>query len=187
MVLNRLKKILKGTGAAEEINHDPSVLIVEDDAEQLDLLVGFVASEVTKLLKDEKTTPEQRKKLTPFNLLRVSELKSLEQAVISNKNVIMALLDCHIPDEQGAPAHDQFVMKDDHTVTGQHRSVDLIAQHLPGTPIMLISSMRRFQKTVIQHYKNDDSLKLEFISKDNRESIKQSIRSRLRQYVEGEN
>lgn len=149
----------------------------------MDLLVGITVSKLKRLLRDAAIPAEQRKKLKPFNILRVSEMKSLEQAVTTDDNVIVAIVDCNIPDAEGAEPHNQFVKKDSHEVTGQHKAVDLIAQHLPGTPIVLMSSMRRFQRTVPRFYAAQSELQLEFISKDDISKIREKIGNHLRAYA----
>lgn len=166
------------------MNNNPSILIVEDDIDQLNMLVHLVSSEIKTILNDEKTPKNQREKLRSFNIMKVSEMKSLEQAVKVTKNVIVVLLDCNIPDRKGIAPHDQFFKKDNHIITGQHKAVDIVAQHLPSTPITLISSMRRFQKTITRFYKSNKDLKLKFISKDDSARIQEDINNHLRKYVE---
>ena len=183
MVLDQLRKKSDNNAAPENLNQGAAILIVEDDSEQMDMFVSFTVAELKRLLNEATATAEQRKKLTPFNILRVSEMKSLEQAVTTHDDVIVAILDCNIPDAKGAAPHDQFVKKDNNKVTGQHKSVDLIAQHLPGTPIVLISSMRRFQRTITRFYAAQSELQLEFISKDDISIIREKINHHLRAYA----
>ncbi|NNC99987.1 MAG: hypothetical protein HKN85_07390 [Gammaproteobacteria bacterium] len=166
------------------MKNDPSILIVEDDVDQLDMLVHFVSSEVKAILNDEEIPKHQREKLKTFNIMKVSEMKSLQQAVEFTNNVIVTLLDCNIPDRKGIAPEDQFKKDDKQLITGQHHAVDLIAQHLPDTPITLISSMRRFQKTITRFYESNSDLKLKFISKDDGTKIREDVRNHLLKYVE---
>ncbi|NND82281.1 MAG: hypothetical protein HKN50_07625 [Gammaproteobacteria bacterium] len=160
-----------------------AILIVEDDPEQMRLFVNYAVTELKALLKDPAITAQQRAMLTPFNILQVGEMKSLQQAVMTGDEVVMAILDCNIPDASGELPNDQFVMQDKHKVTGQHKSVDLIACYLPGTPITLTSSMRRFQRTITRFYASQTELQLDFISKDDIAKMQTNIGYHLRAHI----
>ena len=183
MVLGKLRQKLENKKRVEDVSNNPSILIVEDDSDQLKMLVSLTAGEIKVILKDGSTPKDMREKLKSFDIITVSEMKSLEQAVDFNENVILALLDCNLPDRKGETAFDQFVKNDKQIITGQHKAVDVIARGLPETPITLISAKRRFQRTIAQFYKSNQDLKLEFISKDDSARIQESIKHHLRKYV----
>lgn len=160
----------------------PKILIVEDDSEQMDLLIDFALSEIKKILENKNISDEQREKVKTTQIIKVSNIDTLEKAVSMNDEVLLALLDCNIPDTKDGAPHDQLV-KTNHVITGQHRSVDIVTENLPETPITMTSSMNRFQKIVSQHYKSKHNLSINFIPKNDQSMIQRNIGYYLRQYV----
>jgi CheY-like chemotaxis protein len=161
---------------------NPAILIVEDDPDQMDLLVNLTLGEIQALMDDPNTNEPLSQALKDIKILKVSNVKTLEKAVSVYKNVLLALLDCNIPDSKGGDSNDQLV-KTNHRITGQHRSVDLVIKHLPSTPITTISSLNRFQRTVTRHYKNEYDLDIDFISKSDLAMISKNIGDHLRQHI----
>ena len=141
-----------------------NILILEDDPDQMELLTDFAISEVKKFIEHDNTDKKLIPALKNIKVIRVTNLAALKKVITEHKNVLLALLDCNIPDTKDSIAHDQLV-KTNHKITGRHNSVDLVIKHLPGTPITMISSLNRFQKIVTQHYKNDLNLNINFINK----------------------
>jgi len=182
MVLTRLKELRNRKDVAEQESSHVCILIVEDDPEQMALLADFAKVEIKKLIDAEHITAEKRKKLQDINLLKASNINSLEKAISNHKNILLAILDGNIPDSKDGKAHDQFV-KTGYKITGQHRSVDIVTKHLPETPITMISSLNRFQKIVHQYYKNKHGVSINFIRKKDTPMIKRNIGFYLRQYL----
>jgi len=160
----------------------PNILIVEDDSDQMDLLADFALSEIQKLVDDENMSAEQRENVKRVQIIKVGNVDSLQKAVSIYQNVLLAVLDCNIPDTKDGASHDQLV-KTNHRITGQHKPVDIVTEHLPGTPITMISSLNRFQKIVSQYYESNYSLNINFISKTDQLMIKRNIGYYLRQYL----
>lgn len=98
--------------------------------------------------------------------------------MLTHKNVFLAILDCNVPDKKGANAHDQLI-KTNHIITGQHTSVDIVTEHLPGTPITLTSSLNRFQRTVNRYYESKFNLSIDFIKKNDPTRIRKNIEHSL--------
>lgn len=163
-------------------NNNPTILIVEDDRDQMNLLVNFALIEIKTLIDDENTNDEERQKLKNIQIARISNISSLKKAVSICKNVLLAVLDCNIPDTKDGISHDQLV-KTNYRITGQHQSVDIVTEHLPETPITIISSLDRFQKIVTQYYETKYSLSINFIRKNDPLMIGQNITHHLRQYL----
>ena len=162
-------------------NNDPKVLILEDDPDQLDLLFDFAICEIKRLIDDERVDDKQRQKLADIQILRVTNVEALLQAVSTHNVVLLALLDCNTPDKEGGVSHDQLV-KTIRGITGQHRSVDLVTEHLPNTPITLISSLDRFQRIVNKYYARKHNLTINFIRKSAPPEIRRNIRYYLKEY-----
>lgn len=163
-------------------NSSPNILLLEDDTDQMDLLVNFALSEITKLIDDENTNEEQRQRIRGIQIIKIANINSLQQAVSVHKEVLLAILDCNIPDNKGSAPHDQLI-KTNHVITGQHRPVDIVTENLPDTPITIISSMDRFQKIVYQYYESKHSISINFIRKNDQSMIERNIGYYLRQYL----
>jgi CheY-like chemotaxis protein len=164
-------------------NYNPSILILEDDPDQIRLLIDFAQSEIKKLMSDKNTNDRQKQKLKNIGLIKVSNINSLRKAASTHKNVLLAILDCNTPDKKGGAAHDQL-LKTNHIVTGQHKSVDIVTEHLPDTPITLISSLNRFQRTVNRYYESKHDLSINFISKNDPSKLKKDIEKCLKKYLQ---
>jgi len=158
------------------------LLIVEDDIDQMELLLDFAGDEIRKLIENENTNDQQKQILKQIQVVKVTNIESLQKALSAHKNIFMALLDCNIPDTKDGQAHDQLI-KTNHRITGQHKSVDIVTQNLPGTPITMISSMNRFQKIVTQYYKNKRDISVNFINKSDQAMIKRNIGYYIRLYL----
>lgn len=161
---------------------NPTILIVEDDLDQMSLLVSFALSEVNKLIGDDGTNDKQRQKLKSIQILKISNINTLKKAVSIHKDVLLAVLDCNIPDTEDGTSHDQFIQTNNR-ITGQHKSVDIVTEHLPGTPITMISSLNRFQRIVTKYYESNHDLSINFIPKDNQLMFKENIEYYLRLYL----
>jgi len=159
-----------------------NILILEDDPDQMDLLVEFAVSEVLRIRDDKNTSDRQRKAIKEIKIIKVGNIDSLKKSVSMLKNVFLAVLDCNTPDDENRAPHDQLV-KTDHIVTGQHKSVDIVAQLLPGTPITMISSMGRFKRIVKTYYESRLDLRINFVAKNDSTAIKQNIETHLQEYL----
>lgn len=164
-------------------SNDSNILILEDDAEQMDLLVGFAKNEIVEFMDYAKTHDMQLQNTDNINVIKVRNIKSLQEAVSTNKNVLFALLDCNTPDTEGSAAHDQLV-KTNGTVTGQHRAVDIVTEHLPDTPIIIMSSMGRFRRIVKTYYESSHNLSFDFVNKNDPLGIKYNIQQYLRRSLQ---
>ncbi len=167
-------------------NLGKNILIVEDDVEQMDLLVSFAREEIKTILANEQTSDDQREKIKQIQIIKVNNSASLRKAVTLGKGILLAIIDCNIPDSRGSQAHDQLV-KTNHAITGQHKSVDIVTKHLPDAPITMISSLDRFQKIVSQFYERNHNLSINFIRKSDQTMIKRNINYYLRQYLKPSN
>lgn len=163
---------------------NPNILILEDDHDQMALLVDFAVSEIRKFINDENINDQQRQQIKKTRIIKVNDINSLQKAVSVHRNVIMAILDCNTPDIKGRAAHDQLV-KTNHIVTGQHKAVDIVTKHLPGTTITMTSSMDRFQRIINKYYESKHNLSINFIRKSNPSKLKRNIEQSLREYLEG--
>ncbi len=162
----------------------PNILIVEDDADQMELLTGIVLGEIQKITDNQNLDEQKKQQVRDIQIIRVRNIDSLKKAASTHKGTILALLDCNIPDTKDSPAHDQLI-KTNYKITGQHKSVDIVTQHLPNTPITMISSLNRFQKIVVQYYEKKNNLNLNFISKNDQPMIERNIAYYLRQHIKG--
>lgn len=158
------------------------IIIIEDDPEQMSLLSNFARSALHEISSSENIEDDQRQKIKEIKLITATNIHALEQAVQIHKNVLLAILDCNIPDNNGGQPHDQFV-KTNYKITGQHKAVDIVTKHLPSTPITMISSMNRFQKIVTQYYENKHNLNINFIRKSDFNIIKKNIGYYLRKHI----
>lgn len=182
MVLSRLKELRKKNGLPHEGAAHSYILIVEDDPDQMAMLVDFAENELKRLISGDHISPSKKEKLKNVKLLTASNINSLKNAASDHSNVLLALLDGNIPDTKGGVAHDQFI-KTGHKITGQHKCVDIVSEHLPNTPVTMISSMTRFQKIVHQYYKNRHDLSINFIRKKDTSIIQRNIAFYLRQSI----
>jgi len=163
-------------------NSSPSILILEDDQDQMDLLASFALDEVQKLIDDESTSDTQRSGIKNIQIIKVSNTDSLQKAVVIYKNVLLAILDCNTPDSKHTSPHDQLV-KTNHRITGQHKSVDIVIKYLPNTPITITSSWDRFRIIVGNYYQDKYDLIINFVRKNDVPGIKKSIEYRLRSFL----
>jgi len=158
------------------------ILIVEDDPDQMGLLTNFARSEIKKINHDKNLDDQQKQTIGSIRIVKVGNIESLKKALSAYKNVMLVILDCNIPDTKGGKAHDQFV-KTNHMLTGRHKSVDIIIEHMPNTPITMISSLNRFQTMVTKYYLSEHNISINFISKNNQSMIKKNIGYYLRRYL----
>lgn len=163
-------------------NSHPKILIVEDDPDQMDLLAGFAVSEIESLLNNERVNNANKEKLTVIHILKATNVSALEQAASKYKNIIFTILDGNIPDDKNSPAHDQLI-KTDHKITGQHKSIEILIEHLPNTPITIVSSLNRFQRIVTPFYEKQYGIDINFISKNNQQMIQRNMAYYLRHYL----
>ena len=192
MVLRRFKKNGKdndkgnkaepGDTSSDTKAQQPKLLIIEDDPEQMELLTSFALNEMQKLLGDQSTTEQQKEKIKSIKIIPTTNIESLQKILSLYKNIFWVLMDCNIPDTKGGKPHDQLI-KTNHAITGRHKSVDLIIDNLPGTPITMISTLNRFEKIVHKYYVKKDNLDINFISKSDQEMIKRNAAYYLRQYL----
>jgi len=162
--------------------NNPTILIIEDDPDQMNLLANFTISQIKTLSEDVKTNAKGKQRLSDIRILKITNISSLRKAVSMYKNVFLAVLDCNIPDTRDSVSHDQLV-KTNHRITGQHNSVDILIEKLPNTPITMISSLGRFQKIVLQHYENKPGVNINFIRKNDQSMINTNIGEHLAQYL----
>lgn len=160
----------------------PCILIVEDDPDQMELLVQFVQTEIINASKDTSFSAKQITLLRNIQIIKASNISAMKKAVQLDKNIILAILDCNLPDTKDSPSHDQLI-KTNHRITGQHKPVDIILQHKIGTPITMISSLNRFQTLVSRFYKTNFSININFISKNEQPLIQKNIGYNLRLFL----
>jgi len=155
---------------------------MEDDPDQMGLLVDFAQTEIKSTIENEHTSEEQKTTLSNVKIITVTNISSLSKAVLLHDNVLLAILDCNTPDTRGGVPHDQFI-KTNHSITGQHRAVDIVSSALPNTPITMISSMNRFQKIINIYYQKAHNLSINFIRKNDASIIQNNIGWYLRQFM----
>ena len=160
----------------------PNILIVEDDPDQMILLIDLVRGVIENLMQQKLTGEKQRKILKSIGIVKVTNGASLEAAATHCKKILLAIMDCNIPDAKAGVAHDQLV-KTQHRITGQHKSVDIIKKHCPDTPITMISSLDRFQKIVSKFYQNEHNISINFIRKSDHSMIQGNVGYYLRQHL----
>ena len=161
---------------------DHAILIVEDDENQMELLSANVVNELHHLLRDSSLSETQRDKLTGAKIVKIGDLRSLKEVAESDLEIILTVLDCQIPSRKGATPTDQFE-KQEHLITGQYRSVDLLVDNHPKSPVLLISALDRFRNPVIQFYKSVHRANLGFVHKRNPEKISSRVREHLQAWV----
>ena len=182
MVFTRIKKALTQPSDTSQQTVSPYILLVEDDPEQMSLLVMWAQAETSKLLNSDAISPRQKEEINRIKLIKANNSEALEQVVKKHKGAILALMDCNIPDTKNGVANDQFV-KNNRKITGQHRSVDLVLEHIPSTQVTMISSLNRFDKLIQRHYQTTPDLHINFINKKNQKMISNNIGYYLRQYL----
>ncbi len=163
-------------------DHNPKVLILEDDADQMHFLAALALGEIAALVDDDNTSDSQREALRSIKVLKIPDIESLEKASLFYKGVIFTILDCHTPYNADSEANDQFV-KTGYTITGRHKAVDVVMKRLPNVPITLVSSSHRFQRTVSRYYKNKYDININFISKNEHNVIAKNMAYYLRQHM----
>ena len=183
MVLSKLKDVV-ANGARLGVNHTPVVLVVEDDVDQLDMLAEIVLDEVRSLLHKSDSSTIQQQVLRSIKVVKVTNAAQLAKSLVAFENIVLAILDCNIPDNLGERPHDQFVIEN-HRITGQHKSVDLVIEKSPEADLVLISSMKRFQRTVLKYYKNHRAMQLKFFDKSDAVNLKSIVRSSLTKFAQG--
>lgn len=161
---------------------NPKILILEDDPDQMAFLIDATKAEVTEYVENESPNSQQLRSLNNIQLIKVSNVGSLNKAVSIHKDVILAILDCNTPDSIDGKPHDQLI-KTKHKITGQHRAVDIVIQQLPDTPILLTSSLNRFRKIIYQYYENNHGVDLRFIRKSNPQKLGRNIKEHLSRYL----
>lgn len=195
MVLSRFKKNKKDKLASNDRPSDAgsdapndskgqqlNLLIIEDDSEQMELLVSFALSEMQKLLDDQSTSEKQKEKIKSIKIIPTTNIETLQKILSQYKNTFWVLMDCNIPDTKDGKPHDQLI-KTNHAITGRHKTVDLIIDNLPGTPITMISTLNRFEKIVHKYYANKGDLDINFINKSDQEMIRRNVAYYLRQHL----
>lgn len=175
-------KMLKTNANLKEKNSSSYILIIEDDPDQMSLLVDFAQQEMTRIISNEHFDESQLRETQNIKVITATNIFSLKKAIQTHKNILLAILDCNIPDSKGGAPHDQFV-KTAYKITGQHKAVDIVSKYLPGTPITMISSMNRFKKIVTQYYESKHDLSINFIRKRDAEIIKKNIAYYLRKHL----
>lgn len=163
-------------------NVNSSILILEDDPDQMAFLVSLALAEIKNIMSNKSTSDRQRNIIKGIQVLKVSNTNSLQKAVSVHKDVLLAVLDCNAPDTKGGAAHDQLV-KTKHVITGQHSAVDIMITNLPDTPITLISSFDRFRRTVNRYYESKHDLTIGFVRKNEPTKISNNIKHHLTQYL----
>ena len=158
------------------------ILILEDDADQMQLLVGLVMEQLRILVDDVSMSTEQRARLKRVGVVKVTSIDSLKRAIEQYKSALVAILDCNVPDRRGEFPKDQFI-KSKHRITGQHVSVDLVHGNMKDTQIILTSSMNRFKVLVSQHYKQQEDLDLSFVNKADLSGLKRAVRACLKRTI----
>jgi len=164
-------------------SYHSSILILEDDPDQMRLLVNLAQSELKKVIEDENTSDQQKQRILDIRIIKVNNTNALEKAVSTHKNILLAVLDCNAPDTKDGVAHDQLV-KTNHVVTGQHNSVDIVTKHIPDTPITLISSLDRFHRTVNRYYERNQNLMISFKRKNDPAGIAKNVERHLRDHLD---
>lgn len=164
----------------------PTVLIVEDDPEQMDLLVRLAQNQIQWLMSDDELSEQECQILKKIQIVKARDIDSLKRAVLSRKNILFVALDCNLPDVKGNAPHDQLI-KTNYRITGQHKSIDIILKGSPSTEICIISSFYRFDKLVTQYYKNKHNLDIHFILKNKQQNIVEYFSQALKRSVKEKN
>ena len=155
------------------------ILILEDDQDQMDFLVNIAQQEIQKRLHNLESNDNQVDKIV---IVKLTNLQSLKKAVSSYDKVILALMDCNIPDRRGGKSNDQLV-KTNYKITGQHNAVDTVLEKMSDVPITLISAKNRFKKIIRQYYESNLDITINFIEKEDHDVIAKNIRYYLNMYL----
>ena len=155
------------------------ILILEDDQDQMDFLVNIAQQEIQKRLHNLESNDNQVDKIV---IVKLTNLQSLKKAVSSYDKVILALMDCNIPDRRGGKSNDQLV-KTNYKITGQHNAVDTVLEKMSDVPITLISAKNRFKKIIRQYYESSLDITINFIKKEDHDVIAKNIRYYLNMYL----
>jgi len=155
------------------------ILILEDDQDQMDFLVNIAQQEIQKRLHNLESNDNQVDKIV---IVKLTNLQSLKKAVSSYDKVILALMDCNIPDRRGGKSNDQLV-KTNYKITGQHNAVDTVLEKMSDVPITLISAKNRFKKIIRQYYESNLDITINFIKKEDHDVIAKNIRYYLNMYL----
>lgn len=167
----------------QSTNHDhPTIFLLEDDADQIELLANFIILEIHNKISDEQLNETQKQDLKNITIAKLMDIQSLQVAAKRHTNVLMAIMDCNVPDIKGGAAHDQFV-RTNQRITGQHKPVDVLLRELPATPITLISTLNRFKQLVTSYYRRERNLKINFINKNDQQMIQRNIAYHLSKYL----
>jgi len=180
MILSRFQKSASAQNS-DAVNNDPAILIVEDDDDQLELMASVVIEELEKILEQE-ANGDGADKLKSISVVKVRDRHSLERATLKYQGVFLTVLDCNIPDRKGGAANDQFV-KQNHILTGQHKSVDVLIKNAPNKPILLVSSQKRFRNTVTRHYGRSGNVPLKFVSKEAPAEIRKQVSKHVQDWL----
>ena len=132
-------------------NDNPKILILEDDSEQMEFLLDLTKTEVENLIANGGLSDDEQENLRNLQLIKVSNIESMTKAVSTHQDIILAISDCNTPDTKNGKPHDQL-LKTNHIITGQHKAVDILMEHVPDTPIILISSLNRFRRIICLLY-----------------------------------
>ena len=182
MVFSRLKNLGKKEPSPSVGSLAPYIVILEDDQDQMPILVEYIFDEIQKIISHSSTDKRRKEIAKTIKIIKSIDIESLKSAVSIKGEIILAILDCHIPDKKDSVASDQFV-KQNRLINGKHRSVDIVTQHSPGTKITMISTLNRFQKIVQNHYKKEHGLSINFINKKDPEMIKRNIGWTIKRYL----
>jgi len=184
MVFSRLKnKILGSTNtSSDSANDDAYILILEDDPDQMDMLNSLALNELQKFIDNKNISEEKKARITNTKIISINNIESLKKVSGKYNRVLLAILDGNTPNEKDGEPHDQFIKKN-HQITGKHRAIEIVKNSLPNTPITMISSLDRFKRIVLKHYKAEHKMNINFISKSDQEMIGKNIGYYLRQYL----
>jgi len=163
-------------------NSRPTILVAEDDDEQMEVLVHLMLDQLKKVLDEESTSESRHKRLNDIQIAKVSNISSMKKAVEASESLIFAVMDCNMPDKKGGAANDQLV-KTNHRITGQHNGIDTVISQHPGIPITMISSLNRFRNLLTRYYKSKHNLDINFISKSDKTMLQRNVGYYIRQYL----
>ena len=158
------------------------LLILEDDLDQMNFIVDIARDEVRRLVRDQNLSERQKDIVRNIGVIEVSNILELQKAASAYDNILLALLDCNIPDTPNSAPHDQL-LKTNHSITGQHRSVDIVTQYLPEVPITLMSSLDRFRRLVSRYYERKHDLSINFVSKSDPVKMRENFQFYLKEYL----
>jgi len=148
----------------------------------MSILVEYTLDEIRKTTTLPSINDIKKKKAQTIKIIKATNIESLKKAVSVDGEIILAVLDCNIPDTKDSSPNDQFV-KENRVINGRHQSVDIVTEYSPSTKITIISMLNRFQKIVHNYYKKEHDLSINFISKKDPEMIKRNISWTIRRYL----